>query len=121
MRKLPYDCVCNESEQRKLEKWLTQVRREIKLMEAIIEGYVPKIKVMFRSKTEIAEIVSDAEVYKKDKFFYVLYLDDISVPEGAEEATIVLLDVKGKPLYKHKFSVRGWDHLDLSWGIGIDK
>jgi len=124
MKELPYNCTCSISKKEKWKKYTEQLSRELKLIEAIMNGFRPKIviqleKVLETQKNKEVEIlVFDSKVIEKDHFEFFVKVEDIRIDYDAT-MTIILSDVDEKPLYRRKVFIHGGCAIDVTWHLGV--
>jgi uncharacterized protein VirK/YbjX len=122
MRPLPYYCICNIPSVEKWRKYVKQAFRECELVEAVMNGYKPKISVEVR--TEDGELVSKhdyvAEVEKADDFLFSLTINPIEI-ERDSQVIAILHDVHGQPLCRRQFIVKGKNTITFEYVIGVER
>jgi hypothetical protein len=126
MRPLPYHCSCNIPLIEKWRRYVKQAFRECELVEAVLNGYKPKIIIEIITKDEktgeasttVKEYVS--EVDKIDDFNIMVKVDSIEVKRGSE-VYFILCDIQGQPLYRRRFIIMGDSTINLRYCIGVEK
>ena len=117
---LPYDCTCEEDPSKRLDKYLSQGRREIKLLKAMLKGFKPMVHLESISldgkKREVSVI---EQVAKIDDFMFELVFEE-TIPETSD-IVLTLFDARNKPLYKRTGFYRKDDKLHIVWCLGIPR
>lgn len=124
MKSLPYDCLCTESKRERLRNYLSQVKKELKLLESIlVYGCRPKIKFEFLGADGrvFYEEICDPEIKELDEFWVELRVGKLPT-YWAEKIIATLLDVEnGKIVYRRECFVDGCETFTLTWTIGISR
>ena len=115
---LPYDCVCNRTDEEKLNRFQDLSNKEIELLKAVLRGFRPKIKVehldeFFRI---IAEEIFETKVRKRDNFLIELRC---SFKKRGAYARIELLGADNELLYRR--IIEPGDCTEVSWILGVER
>jgi hypothetical protein len=123
MYPLPYECTCTVSKKERLRKYTEQALKELKLLDAMMDGFKPQVCIMYvdaRGET-IKMDIHNAKVSADDDFYYTVYVENIPIIENTM-MHITLFDVEGKPLYRHVLYVAKDDKpVTLKWKLGIPR
>lgn len=114
LRTLPYDCVCSVSNKTKSLMWAEKAIRELELFTAVLEGFIPIIKINGKSYVAETKII-DAGSIKLSLEVEVKKGDDLSP---------VLLDKNDAPLFRRVYSKENLVNVvssHISWNIGTSK
>jgi hypothetical protein len=117
--RLPYDCVCPISQKEKLDLYLKQAIRELKLLLDLMNGHVPKASICLSSEDAMIFSQVDGKVEKIKDFLYKISFTFSFERSGS--LVIKLLDKNLEPLYRTKsdwyLSGSQWT---VDWIIGIE-
>jgi hypothetical protein len=126
MQQLPYFCKCPISNQEKWRRYYELSLRECKLVEAVMNGFKPKILIYLESVDKvfppknIGIFEYEAEVEKVEDFWYKVYVKNFELEYDAN-VTLILCDAENKPLFRRRFFFEKGSTLDIVWHIGVQE
>jgi len=119
---LPSQCVCKKTATRRIDDYVSILRREMELLKRVTRGFRPVVRVRFyRDGGLVVEHAYKCRTRKIHEYLYAISLADVPCREGADGYEIVLLDAGGKPLYRRRYSIklRPSETVGVNWLLGF--